>query len=132
MHKSCTGQMYPDGKWRWVQIVQYCQAMEKSMFHAAGLLALGHMHGVNTGVAGEPDDLATAKDLMRTCYEMYARTPAGLAPEIVHFVARDGDAGGGFPKQHEHDVGGGDFTVKPLVALFSSARLGLLIRTMAY
>ena len=78
----------------------------------AGLLALGHLHGVNTGNSGEPDDLAIAKDLTRTCYEMYARTPAGLAPEIVHFVQRDGSE---FPKQHELDVGGGDFTVKPQV-----------------
>ena len=78
----------------------------------AGLLALGHMHGVNTGKSGEPDDLAIAKDLMQTCYEMYARTPAGLAPEIAYFVERDGSE---FPKQHEHDVGGGDFTVKPQV-----------------
>jgi hypothetical protein len=70
------------------------------------------MHGVNTGLAGEPDDLAIAKELMRTCYEMYARTPAGLAPEIVHFVQRDGSD---FPKQHELDTGGGDFTVKPNV-----------------
>ena len=80
---------------------------------AAGLLALGHMHGVNTGRSGQPDDLAIARELMRTCYEMYARTPTGLAPEIVHFVQRDG--GSEFPKQHEHDVGGGDFTVTPQV-----------------
>jgi mannosyl-oligosaccharide alpha-1,2-mannosidase len=76
----------------------------------AGLLALGHLHGVNTGLPGEPDDLAIAKDLMHTCHEMYARTPAGLAPEIVVFTHRDGDD---FPKQHAHDIGGGDFTVKP-------------------
>ena len=76
---------------------------------AAGLLALGHMHGVNTGKSGQPDDLAVARELMRTCYEMYARTPTGLAPEIVHFVQRDG--GSEFPKQHDKDVGGGDFTV---------------------
>lgn len=88
------------------------------IFHAkvvvllAGLLALGHMHGVNTGKSGEPDDLAIAKDLMQTCYEMYARTPSGLAPEIAFFAERDGSE---FPKQHEHDVGGGDFTVKPQV-----------------
>ena len=89
----------------------------------AGLLALGHMHGVNTGRSGEPDDLAIAKDLMRTCYEMYARTPTGLAPEIVYFVERDGSE---FPKQHEHDVGGGDFTVKPQVGTCSAALIGLL------
>ncbi|EIE20577.1 hypothetical protein COCSUDRAFT_48568 [Coccomyxa subellipsoidea C-169] len=76
-----------------------------------GLLALGHMHGVNTGAAGEEDDLAIARQLMRTCYEMYARIPTGLAPEIVHFTQRDG--GHDFPKQHAHDTGGGDFSVKP-------------------
>ena len=74
---------------------------------------MGHLHGVNTGLAGEPDDLATAKDLMRTCYEMYARTPTGLASEIVFFETH-GD-GADFPKQHAHDVGGGDFTIKPQV-----------------
>ena len=84
----------------------------KVLVRLAGLLALGHLHGVNTGKSGEPDDLAIARDLMRTCYEMYARTPTGLAPEIAHFVERDGSE---FPKQHEHDVGGGDFTVKPQV-----------------
>lgn len=71
------------------------------------------MHGVNTAATGEEDDLAVARQLMRTCYEMYARTPSGLAPEIVHFNKRNG--GDEFPKQHAHDTGGGDFTVKPQV-----------------
>ena len=94
-----------------MQCVAHCD--DGFAFVAAGLLALGHMHGVNTGKSGQPDDLAIARELMRTCYEMYARTPTGLAPEIVHFVQRDG--GSEFPKQHEHDVGGGDFTVTPQV-----------------
>ncbi len=75
------------------------------------------MHGVNTGAAGEEDDLAVARQLMRSCYEMYARVPTGLAPEIVHFTQRDG--GHDFPKQHAHDTGGGDFTVKPQVLPYS-------------
>jgi hypothetical protein len=78
----------------------------------AGLLALGHLHGVSTKRAdGEPDDLVIARDLMRTCYELYRRTPTGLAPEIAHFEQRGG--GADFPKQHAGDVGGGDFTIKP-------------------
>lgn len=38
-------------------------------------------------------DLQLAEDLVRTCYEMYRRTPTGLAPEIVHFVDRSGGRG---------------------------------------
>ncbi|BDA50577.1 probable endoplasmic reticulum mannosyl-oligosaccharide 1,2-alpha-mannosidase at C-terminar half [Coccomyxa sp. Obi] len=91
------------------------ETLEPKMDHLVcflpGLLALGHLHGVNTGAAGEEDDLAIARQLMRTCYEMYARTPTGLAPEIVHFTVHNGD--NDFPKQHAHDVGGGDFIVKP-------------------
>ena len=68
---------------------------------------------MNTGAAGEDDDLAIARELMRTCYEMYARTPTGLAPEIVHFTVHNGD--NDFPKQHAHDVGGGDYIIKPQV-----------------
>ena len=30
-------------------------------------------------------DLQLAAELALTCYELYRRTPAGLAPEIVHF-----------------------------------------------
>ena len=26
-----------------------------------------------------------AKDLMETCYQMYARMPTGLSPELVYF-----------------------------------------------
>eukprot|EP00049_Salpingoeca_infusionum_P022704 m.8272 g.8272 ORF g.8272 m.8272 type:complete len:630 (+) comp5339_c0_seq2:127-2016(+) len=44
-----------------------------------GLLALG----ASAGMPSHHMDLA--KDLTKTCYEMYARQPAKLAPEIVHF-----------------------------------------------
>lgn len=76
----------------------------------AGLLALGHFHGVNTGGRYEPDDLEVAEDLMLTCYEMYRRIPTGLSPEIVFFTQHD--KGDDYPKQHHMDVGGGDYMVK--------------------
>ena len=76
----------------------------------AGLLALGHLHGVSTARPREQSDLDLAKDLMATCNELYRRTPAGLAPEIAFFTPRAGDD---FPKRHAGDVGGGDFTIKP-------------------
>jgi hypothetical protein len=90
--------------------------MPTSVAGAPGLLALGHLHGVNTAPnpKADPDDLALARDLMRTCYELYARSPTGLAPEIAHFTQREGgDAA--WPKRHAQDVGGGDFTIKPQV-----------------
>lgn len=80
--------------------------------NAAGLMALGHWHGVATGDAHEQSDLDIARQLMATCYEMYRRTPAGLSPEIVFF---DNHEGGDFPKKHAGDVGGGDFHIKPQV-----------------
>ena len=80
-----------------------------------GLLALGHLHGLNSAHPGEPNDLAIAEDLMRTCYEMYRRTPTGLAPELAFFETSE--AG------HSHSVqitaensGGGDFIIKPNVS----------------
>ena len=79
----------------------------------AGLLALGWLHGVNTGAAGEPTDLELAESMAETCYEMYRQTPIGLAPEIVFFNMAGVDAG--YPKQHTDDVGNGDFIVKPAV-----------------
>ena len=84
------------------------------VFHA-GLLALGHFHGLNTGAKNEPNDLEVAQDLMLTCYEMYRRIPAGLSPEIVFFIQHD--QGEDYPKQHQMDVGGGDFMVKQQASL---------------
>ena len=46
-----------------------------SVSPCAGLLALGHEHGVATGEEHEPSDLDIAKRLMHTCYQMYRRCP---------------------------------------------------------
>lgn len=75
-----------------------------------GTLALGHLHGINTGGEGEMDDLEVAEDLMATCNEMYARMPAGLAPEIAFFRTAPGTFD--FPKAHPPDAGGADLYVK--------------------
>lgn len=54
------------------------------------MLALGaHSGAVEGAEADRHMDLA--KQLMRTCYEFYARQPTGLAPEIVQF-RMDGSA----------------------------------------
>lgn len=72
-----------------------------TVFHVAA-------QGVDTSTAKSPiTDLDLARELMLTCYETYRSTPAGLAPEIVHFTKHDGD----YPKQHKHDVGRGHFEV---------------------
>eukprot|EP00891_Asterochloris_glomerata_P000369 jgi/Astpho2/369/Aster-02244 len=72
-----------------------------------GLLALGHLHGVNTASdpTAQPSDLDLAEDLMQTCYEI--RMPTGLAPEIVHFTPH------GTGQQEKDSIGGPDFMVKP-------------------
>ena len=51
---------------------------------------------------------------MRTCYEMYRRTPTGLAPELAFFETSEA--------RHSHSVqvtaensGGGDFLIKQMV-----------------
>jgi hypothetical protein len=46
---------------------------------AAGMLALG-AHGDSY-----EDDMQLARELMSTCYQMYAHSPSGLAPEIAEF-----------------------------------------------
>lgn len=63
--------------------------------------------GVETSQEGETSDLELAKELARTCYLMYRDTPAGLAPEIVHFRKQNT----GHPKQHRNDIGNGYFEV---------------------
>ena len=70
-----------------------------------GVLALGHAEGLGERWGGGDDDrergvaralrhlgfsgnathLDVARELARTCVQMYARTPTGLAPEIAHF-----------------------------------------------
>lgn len=84
-----------------------------------GVLALGDMYGISTSLP-KPDnasrendhlwesDLAIAKDLEKTCYELYRLSPSGLAPEIVHFLNDES----GYPGIHQEDVGGGHFFIK--------------------
>ncbi|KAL4423330.1 hypothetical protein ABPG77_006125 [Micractinium sp. CCAP 211/92] len=55
-------------------------------------------------------DLQLAHELALSCYELYRRTPAGLAPEIAHFA--NNSALEDFPNKHVHDVGHGDFSIK--------------------
>lgn len=44
-----------------------------------GVLALGAHNGLPA------DHLDLAKELMKTCYQMYVQMETGLSPEIVHF-----------------------------------------------
>ena len=92
------------------QLHTYCASEP----YVAGILALGHLHGVNTGGQDESNDLEIARQLMLTCYEMYRRIPTGLSPEIVFFTQHD--RGDDYPKQHHMDVGGGEFMVKQQVS----------------
>ncbi len=59
----------------------------------------------------ELDDLEVSKRLACTCYELYRRVPAGLAPEIAFFLPPRVP----WPKAHPADIGGGDFVVKAQV-----------------
>ncbi|ELU12823.1 hypothetical protein CAPTEDRAFT_91917, partial [Capitella teleta] len=52
--------------------------MEHLTCFLPGTLALGHMAGVDPG-----DHLELAKQLTKTCYEMYRRMPTGLSPEVA-------------------------------------------------
>ena len=49
-----------------------------------GTLALGAHHGLPA------DHMELAKQLMETCYQMYAQMETGLSPEIVHFNMHQG------------------------------------------
>lgn len=63
------------------------------MCFLAGTLALGATRGMTKdqalrqGFMNERDlqDLKLAEDLCHTCYQMYAVTATGLAPEIAYF-----------------------------------------------
>jgi len=58
--------------------------MDHLVCFVPGMLALGaHAHAVPPAEADRHMKLAAK--LMRSCYEMYARTATGLAPEIVQF-----------------------------------------------
>uniref|UniRef100_A0A8B9KG71 alpha-1,2-Mannosidase n=1 Tax=Astyanax mexicanus TaxID=7994 RepID=A0A8B9KG71_ASTMX len=51
-----------------------------------GTLALGAHHGLDA------EHMELAKQLMETCYQMYAQMETGLAPEIAHFNMQTGSA----------------------------------------
>lgn len=54
------------------------------MCFMGGTLALGYLNGL-------PDEhLELGKELTHTCYQMYARMPAKLSPEIVFFNQASG------------------------------------------
>ena len=46
---------------------------------AAGMLALGYLHGFPEA------HLVTAQNLTHTCYQMYHQSPTGLSPDEVTF-----------------------------------------------
>ena len=94
-----------------------------------GVLALGHAEGLGArwgagdaarerlagdalarlGFARDAGHLDVAVELARTCVSMYARVPAGLAPEIAYFPA-SGLRAGGAGRERVHAFG--DLLVK--------------------
>ena len=115
-----------------------------------GVLALGDFYNISTRIIHKSEredtnttafsiyhdatDLEIAEQLIETCYQMYRRTPTGLASEIVFFSENDSDATtntegtttttstttasqsglaeGIYPGAHASDIGGGDFMIK--------------------
>jgi hypothetical protein len=65
-----------------------------------------------------------AKQLMETCYQMYAQMETGLSPEIVHFNMHEGSIGdvdvkvGVCSEQHSQQIYGYD--QHPTEVLFGS------------
>lgn len=81
-----------------------------------------------SGADGELSDLEVAEELVATCYQLYARMPAGLAPEIAFFRVVPGHFD--FPKAHPPDAGGADLYVKSQVTGHGSAALSLVSETV--
>nr|ATB19471.1 putative MNS3 [Thuja plicata] len=81
-----------------------------------GTLALGATRGLTKQRAMEEglmtiediENLKLAEDIMKTCYEMYAVTTTGLAPEIAHFHTQefyeDGLQGGNKSSEFLDDI----------------------------
>eukprot|EP01018_Ginkgo_biloba_P026191 Gb_31892 [translate_table: standard] len=81
-----------------------------------GTLALGATRGLTKQTAMEQglltiedlENLKLAEDLAKTCYEMYAVTTTGLAPEIAHFHTKDfyeaGLQGGNKSSEYTDDI----------------------------
>ena len=75
---------------------EFSPKMDHLVCFMAGNLALGYHNGL------DESHLKFGKELMETCYQMYARMPTGLSPEIAYFNTDGGD--------------GDDIIVKPLDA----------------
>ncbi|KAK9055959.1 hypothetical protein SSX86_027046 [Deinandra increscens subsp. villosa] len=81
-----------------------------------GTLALGATKGITKSKAMEEnlltfedfENLKLAEDLAKTCFEMYAVTSTGLAPEIAYFnsegYSEDGLDGGNKTSEYMHDI----------------------------
>ncbi|KAK9064312.1 hypothetical protein SSX86_015692 [Deinandra increscens subsp. villosa] len=81
-----------------------------------GTLALGATKGITKAKAMEEnlltfedlENLKLAEDLAKTCFEMYAVTSTGLAPEIAYFnsegYSEDGLDGGNKTSEYIHDI----------------------------
>jgi endoplasmic reticulum Man9GlcNAc2 1,2-alpha-mannosidase len=89
-----------------------------------GLFALGATEGLTVEEARkakggakwgmrQEEDLKLARELMRTCYEMYNVTATGLAPEIAWFNLNHGKSSEG---ELLEDDPREDFIIKPLDA----------------
>ncbi|XP_041718241.2 endoplasmic reticulum mannosyl-oligosaccharide 1,2-alpha-mannosidase-like isoform X2 [Coregonus clupeaformis] len=63
---------------------QFSPKMDHLVCFLPGTLALGAYHGLPA------DHMELAKQLMETCYQMYAQMETGLSPEIVHFNMHEG------------------------------------------
>jgi len=66
---------------------RFSPKMDHLVCFLPGTLALGTLYGAPSW------HLDMAAKLMETCYEMYASTGSGLAPEIAYFATADGAEG---------------------------------------
>ncbi|KAL4164614.1 hypothetical protein KRP22_004478 [Phytophthora ramorum] len=62
---------------------QYMTAVDGIIDKLLGMLALGYMNGM------PEEHLTLAKQLIETCYQMYAQMEAKLAPEIMYFNMKE-------------------------------------------
>lgn len=98
---------------------EFSPKMDHLVCFMAGSFALGATEGLPLSVARksptwgaqQEEDMRLARELMRTCYEMYAVTPTGLAPEIVWFNMRH-DKDGVTGELDEEDTSK-DIQIKP-------------------
>uniref|UniRef100_A0A8C7Z1K6 alpha-1,2-Mannosidase n=1 Tax=Oryzias sinensis TaxID=183150 RepID=A0A8C7Z1K6_9TELE len=63
---------------------QFSPKMDHLVCFLPGTLALGAHNGL------PPEHMDLAKELMETCYQMYAQMETGLSPEIVYFNTHQG------------------------------------------